>query len=143
MMKYQKGFAVQGFVGLFMFFGLAYIVVNGLILEPMQAKKEAAWHAFGDAQAVQTLANMKYYPKDIRNLEKPFTAGMPALGMLNTRAQAAGISLEMGYPKNSIGHALSLSNKVLTGNTDPVILSLGDMREELNEKENRLGRAAR
>lgn len=121
-----------------MFFGLIYIVVKGLWLEPLQEQREAAWRAFGDAKTVQMMANMHYYPKDLRNLDRPFSAGMPALGLLHSRAKRAGISLKTEYRPNSIGHALSLSNRVLTGNTEPVMLDLFEISDELRKREEKL-----
>lgn len=138
MIKAQKGFAVQAAFNLTIVGGFLYIVIIGTILGPMQDRREAAWRAFRDAKTVQTFANMYYYKDLDSRLEHGFSKGIHALQLLNTRVRDSGESLETGYPKTSIGHALSLSNRVLTGDADPTLLRLNDMGDELREREDKL-----
>ena len=144
-MQSQNVFPVGPMMGLGFFGLIVYVVVKGLILEPAQERSHAQWKAFEAARTVQVVARMHYYPKDVTepNLEKPFRGGMPALSDLIYQKKRAGHHINTGYPENSIGNALSLSNAILTGSLEPVMLPLNDMREELNERERELSADAK
>lgn len=132
-MNSQKGNLVLPIMGIMIWVVIVYVFVKGIILEPAQESSENKLKAFENALFIQRFAHMKYYPADVstENLEKRYDAGPYHLSVLNMYAKRAGHWFDTGYPENTRGHALSLSNAILIGDPEPRMLP----REKLNELE--------
>jgi len=135
MLRTQKGFLTfEGIIGLVILFGFAYILVVKVIWEPMQDEKESKWRAFSQARSVQTLVRMYHDEEDLKHLKEPLLGGTHAVSAMNTYVAKSGESINTGYHPMSRGHALALSNRVLTGDDTPTLLDLLVLREELDKK---------
>lgn len=141
MLKAQKGFLTfDGVIGLVVLFGFAYIVVVKMVWEPMQHKNEYHWRAFSEAKSVQVLVKMYHTDEELQQLDQPVKGGGHLIGKLNSFVEESGESIETGYHPLSRGHALALSNRVLTGDSSPVLVDLSGRRKELERKEKELAR---
>jgi len=115
-----------------------------VVISPAEQKRNDIERAFQSAVSVQQALRMQYAlvaPLVEENLNLShgyYDHGAGYLRKLEDSARLAGLWVESGYPSGSVGHALYLSNYVLTGDYSAKFLLMPEVRPKAIQRKAKL-----
>ena len=136
-------------VGIWAFIATAIlvIIVSAAFMSSTLDRQSGLLDLQSHAEAVQLKVRQNYAltgitSADQMDLSRDFPASYPnGLHLLAEASEETGVTLDTGYTPGSLGHALSLSNFVLTGEARPKLLDLEKQETRIEKRFNELWNA--